>query len=325
MTRCFSPDTMEKTLLNFHRKGRLANMTGTIFNIQKFCINDGPGIRTTVFVKGCPLNCLWCHNPESKSARPELLFDPGKCIACGQCAALCEAGCHQFDHGVHLYDRERCAHCGKCAASCYTGALEAAGYEISVEDALAEVLKDVIFYQTSGGGLTISGGEPMAQFAFTHGLLSAAKAQGLHTCMETCGFAPRERYEAIAPLVDLFLFDYKLTDSRLHQRYTGVPNEPILENLRMLDQMGRETILRCPIIPTVNDTPDHLRGIAETANSLTNLREIHLEPYHPLGAGKAERLGKDYPLKDLTFPEQETVRQWIRTIEKDTQIPVKQA
>ena len=300
-------------------------MNGTIFNIQKFCINDGPGIRTTVFLKGCPLNCLWCHNPESKSTQPEIFFDAGKCIGCGQCVPVCPLGCHRFENGMHIYDRNRCVHCGKCVENCYTGALESAGYEISVEDALAEVMKDEIFYRNSGGGMTLSGGEPMAQFDFTYALLSAAKEKGLHTCMDTCGFAPKAHYEKIAPLVDIFLFDYKLTDPELHRQYTGVPNDTILANLRMLDQLGCATVLRCPIIPTVNDTPAHLQGIADTANALAHILEVNIEPYHPLGSGKAEKLGKDYALKDLTFPENETVEGWIRTVQEQTAVTVKKA
>lgn len=300
-------------------------MNGTIFNIQKFCINDGPGIRTTVFVKGCPLNCLWCHNPESKSTREELFFDAKKCIGCGQCIAACPMGCHEMTENGHLFYREKCVHCGRCTDRCYADALEKVGYTISVEDALAEVMKDEVFYRNSGGGLTVSGGEPMAQFDFTFSLMQAAKEKNLHTCMETCGFAPAEHYRKIAPLVDLFLFDYKLTDSAEHEKYTGVSNRVIQENLKMLDTMGAASVLRCPIIPTVNDTPDHLAGIAAMANSLEHIVEVNVEPYHPLGSGKSYMLGRDYPLNHLTFPEQETVEQWIQTIQKQTAVTVRKA
>lgn len=298
-------------------------MNGTIFNIQKFCINDGPGIRTTVFVKGCPLNCLWCHNPESKSTKVELFFDPRKCIGCGRCAVICGNGCHIISEGMHLYSRENCLSCGNCADGCVTEALEKVGYEISAEDALKEVMKDDIFYKNSGGGLTVSGGEPMAQFDFTYALLKAAKDKGLHTCMETCGFAPTERYEKIAPLVDIFLFDYKLTDSALHKKYTGVPNDKIRENLLRLDEMGASSVLRCPIIPTINDTKEHFQGIAAMANQLKHILEINIEPYHPLGSGKSDMLGKEYQLKDLTFPEEKTVESWISAIQEMTNVPVK--
>ncbi len=300
-------------------------MNGTIFNIQKFCINDGPGIRSTVFVKGCPLNCLWCHNPESKAAKPELFYDARKCIGCGRCAALCPNGCHSASELGHIFDRTNCISCGKCTADCYAGALETVGYQISVEDALAEVLKDEVFYQNSGGGMTVSGGEPMAQFEFTYALLAAAKAKGLHTCMETCGFAPAAHYQKIAPLVDIFLFDYKLTDSAAHKKYTGVPNETILENLRLLDALGAATVLRCPIIPTVNDNDAHLQGIAETANSLKNILEVNIEPYHPLGVQKSTMLDKEYALAQLTFPENKTVEEWIAAVQACTAVPVTKA
>ena len=298
--------------------------SGTIFNIQKFCINDGPGIRTTVFVKGCPLNCLWCHNPESKSRKREIFFDIRKCIYCRACEAACTMGCHEIGEN-HAYHRDACKACGVCTQACVTGALESVGYEISVEDALKEVMKDEIFYQTSGGGMTISGGEPMYQFDFAFELVKAAKEKGLHVCMETCGFAPAEHYRQIAPYVDIFLLDFKISDSVEHEHYTGVPNDLIHSNIRMLDEMGASIVLRCPIIPGINDTSDHFRGIAEMANSLKHIQGIDLEPYHPLGSGKSDMLGKEYKLADLGFPEKETVDGWIAEIQKQTQIVVKKA
>jgi pyruvate formate lyase activating enzyme len=186
-------------------------------------------------------------------------------------------------------------------------------------------MRDKVFYDTSGGGITLSGGEPMAQFDFTYELLSLAKKEGLHTCMETCGFALTDQYEKIAPLVDIFLFDYKETDSKLHREYTGVPNEPILHNLKVLDSLGARTILRCPIIPTCNDRDEHFEGIARIANELKNLLEINIEPYHPLGKGKCELLGRDYRLSDLGFPKDETVKEWMEKISSKTSVPVKKA
>jgi pyruvate formate lyase activating enzyme len=186
-------------------------------------------------------------------------------------------------------------------------------------------MRDKIFYETSGGGLTVSGGEPMAQFEFTYELLTLAKEKELHVCMETCGFAPSEKYEKIAPLVDIFLFDYKVTDPELHKKYTGADNELILKNLSLLDSLGAKTVLRCPIIPTCNDTEEHFLGIAKTANSLNNILEINVEPYHPLGKGKSEFLGKEYPLSDIGFPSEETVCEWINKIQSKTPIIVKKA
>ncbi len=300
-------------------------MNGTIFNIQKFCVNDGPGIRTTVFLKGCPLRCIWCHNPESKKTAPEMFYNDSKCVKCGRCAAECVRVCHGISERGHDYDRQECIVCGKCAEVCPTEALETAGYEITVEDALRDVLKDKVFYDNSGGGMTVSGGEPMLQFDFTLALMKSAKEAGLHTCMETCGYAPSERYLEIAPFVDIFLFDYKITDPEKHRECTGVTNELILSNLRMLDSIGAKTILRCPIIPTVNDTEEHLSTIAALANSLSNVLEINIEPYHPLGSGKSEMLGKEYALRDLGFPEEETVKGWIDRVAGETGVVVKKA
>ncbi len=299
--------------------------TLSLFNIQKFCINDGPGIRTTVFFKGCPLRCVWCHNPESKSVRQEIFYDTEKCIHCGRCVEVCEKGCHRIENGVHTFDRTTCVACGKCASVCMTEALEAVGKTSTTDEVLSEVMKDEAFYQNSGGGLTLSGGEPMLQYAGALELLQKAKKQGLHTCMETCGFADTEKYIEIAKFVDIFLFDYKLTDPVLHEKYTGVPNTKILENLKALDHQGAKIILRCPIIPTINDTEAHFKGIAATAEALTNILEIHIEPYHPLGSGKAARLGREYALESLSFPEKETVEEWIQTIQAQTRIPVKKA
>lgn len=298
---------------------------GTIFNIQKFSINDGPGIRTTVFMKGCPLDCIWCHNPESKSTKPELFFDARKCILCGACIALCEAGCHSFSGDVHSLSRTSCISCGGCAKVCVTNALELAGEEKTPEEVIAEVMKDKAFYDNSGGGITLSGGEPMAQMDFTLELLKLAKEKGLHTCMETCGYAREEDFKKVAPLVDIFLFDYKETLEEKHKEYTRVSNKLILSNLRMLDDMGSSIVLRCPIIPTLNDRPEHFDGIAQIANELRNIAEINIEPYHPLGKGKAEMLSKDYVLSELQFPEEDTVKEWIAYISSKTNIQVKKA
>lgn len=300
-------------------------VSGTVFNIQKFSINDGPGIRTTVFLKGCPLNCLWCHNPESKSIKPEIFYNFEKCIGCSKCVNICPNGCHIIENDKHIYNREKCIVCSECADNCFVESLEAVGENKTVDHVMTEVLKDKDFYENSGGGVTVSGGEPMLQFEFTYELLKSAKANGLHTCIETCGFAKAENLAKIAPLVDIFLFDYKETDPLKHKEFTGVSNESIIENLKMLDQMGCKTILRCPIIPSLNDREEHLNGIAELANALQNVIEINIEPYHPLGSSKAMFLDKEYPLKELTFPANETVEEWIKTISSKTKITVKKA
>ena len=297
---------------------------GNIVHIQKFCINDGPGIRTTVFLKGCPLNCLWCHNPESKAAFPEIAFYPEKCYACGQCAAVCPNGCHRIEDGMHLFERAGCIKCGQClTARC--GALEQIGKEASVSEVMDEVMKDKVFYDESGGGLTVSGGEPMLQFDFVNELFQTAKKKGLHTCMETSGYAKQEKVRQIARVTDLFLFDYKETSPERHRKFTGVSNEKILRNLSLLDALKTNIVLRCPIIPGCNDREEHFKGIAETANRFTSISEIQIEPYHPLGAAKSMQIGKTYDLPDIGFVEDSQVGEWIDMIAKNTNVPVGKA
>ena len=301
---------------------------GIVTNIQKFSIQDGPGIRTTVFLKGCPLRCLWCHNPEGLNPYPEIAFRPAQCILCGRCADVCPQGCHVFDPEnaamPHRFERENCIRCGRCAEEC-VGALEVMGKRMTVDEVLEKVLQDRVFYEHSGGGMTLSGGEPMFQFPFALALAQAAKEKGLHVCIETSGQAPAAAYAAILPSIDIFLWDYKETDPALHKKFTGHDNTRILDNLSRLANAGAHLILRCPIIPGCNDRAEHFAGIARTAQANPGVTEVHVEPYHPLGKSKAESLGRDYPLKDLTFPEDSTVEGWIAAIQAGTDKPVRRA
>ena len=262
-------------------------MEGTIFNIQRFSLYDGPGVRTVVFFKGCPLRCLWCHNPEGLSPKQQIRYNPDRCMGCGGCAEICN--CHKLEDHVHTYDREHCTACGKCTEACYSLALTRVGQTMTVEEVLETVLQDQAHYAVSGGGLTLSGGEPLLQWEFAEALLRKAKEHGIHTCLETSGFG--KGLEEIAPYTDLFLFDYKATGEEAHKRLCGVPQAPILENLSRLNDLGAKVILRCPLVPDQNGTDQHLRGIADTANRYSCILEVQLEPYHRLGISKAEQLG----------------------------------
>lgn len=271
---------------------------GVIFDIQRFCVSDGPGIRTTVFLKGCPLGCKWCHNPESRSPKTELAFYSEKCVGCGACAAVCPSGCHGFVGG-HTIDRAKCVVCGACAEACAHSALERVGREVGVSEVIEEVLRDRAFYAHSGGGMTISGGEPLFQPEFSLELLRSAKNEDLHCCVETSGFGDGAALEEMVRLVDLFLFDVKETDPDRHRVLVGRDNETILQNLRRVDRAGGKIVLRCPIIPGCNDRAAHYDAVAALANSLPGVTGVDLMPYHPLGISKAESLGKTYPLAEF--------------------------
>ena len=299
-------------------------MTGRVMKIQRFSTEDGPGIRTTVFLKGCPLRCLWCHNPESQSREPELFFDESRCTRCGRCAERCPNGCHTVSLEAHVYRRDLCTTCGKCLSP-LCDALEYSGKEMTPEEVLAEVLKDRDFYESSGGGLTLSGGEPFYSGEFTRECLRLAKAAGLHTVVETCGAVSEGILRETADYVDLYLFDVKGTDRELHKRLTGVDPTVIRENLRLLDGMGKQTVLRCPIVPGLNDGESELFGIAELAESLSSVTAVEIEPYHTLGAPKYARLGREYAIPDVKAPGGETVAEWIRTVSSHTRVPVRRA
>ena len=267
-------------------------MTGTIFNIQKFCLHDGDGIRTCVFLKGCPLRCIWCHNPESLEAAPCISFDKKKCTACGRCLSLCEA--RKMQDGCLQLKREKCTLCRKCVENCLQDANELVGREMSVEDVLQDVLKDKMFYDTSGGGLTVSGGEPSMQAAFTLELLRLAKQAGIGLAVETCGIGSREFYKSAADLGTTFLFDIKCMDAEQHKRLTGADNAHISENLQYLMSRNADLIIRLPMIPDCNDSDEDIAQLCSFLNKNKGLyRYAEIMPYHSLGTAKAEKLGKE--------------------------------
>lgn len=265
--------------------------TGKVFDIQRFSTHDGPGIRTTVFLKGCPLRCQWCHNPEGLSPEPVLAFTEHQCVHCGACVTACAQGVHTVAANSHGVDRTRCRTCGECVQVCPTRGLEIIGREMTVAEVLGEILRDEPFYKTSGGGMTLSGGEPLAQADFSLELLKAARGRDLHCAVETCGAVSPEVINRVRPWVDLFLFDLKETDPQKHVEFTGVKNDLILANLRALHDAGAAIILRLPLVPGLNERPDHLRAVEEIVHSLPNLKGTERMAYHPLGESKWARLG----------------------------------
>lgn len=266
---------------------------GIVFDIQRFSVHDGPGIRTLVFLKGCSLKCEWCANPESQAADPELFFDPARCIVCENCLTLCTHGA-VYKQGVRIvFDKERCFGCGTCAEKCYAEARVIKGRKMTVEAVVAEVLKDEAFYAASGGGVTLSGGEPLEQPGFSKCILKACKKLALHTAVETAGHVSWSGFERIIPFTDLFLFDIKHTDSVKLKEYTKADAARILKNLEKLVRRAKQLIARTPVIPGFNDSPEEIQKIARLVNRL-GITELHLLPYHRYGQSKYKLMGCKY-------------------------------
>lgn len=286
-------------------------MTGIVFDIQRFALHDGPGIRTTVFLKGCPLRCLWCHNPESQAFAPQVAFDAERCTTCELAARASTHGIESLDLRPDTAEFAPGATTGTFAEACPHGALTAIGRAMTVGEVVDEVLRDEAYYRRSGGGLTLSGGEPLAQPAFALALLQAAKAQGVHTCLDTSGAVAPERIAAAAEVTDLFLYDYKATDPDEHRRLTGVSNRLVLDNLDALYRQGARIVLRCPLVPGVNDTAEHLAGIAALGARYPRLEGVEIMPYHDLGRDKAARVGQAYALPGVPSADEPTKEAWL--------------
>ncbi|MEK6795741.1 MAG: glycyl-radical enzyme activating protein [Spirochaetota bacterium] len=282
-------------------------MEGIVFNIQRFSIHDGPGIRTTVFLKGCDLKCMWCHNPESISAQRELQYFPHKCIACGNCAKVCPVNAQRMEDGKHVFIRELCTRCGKCVEVCYAEALVMAGKCMTADEIMTEVMKDAPFYERSQGGVTFSGGEALVQREFVLELLKRSKAGGLHTVIDTAGNVPWATFESVLPYTDLFLYDVKIIDDEKHKQFTGVSNKRIRENLRKLGVMKTAVWIRIPTIPGVNDSREEMSAIADAIAGLSAVTRVELMPYHTIASGKYGSLGLTYPLSHLAAPTQEHI------------------
>jgi pyruvate formate lyase activating enzyme len=285
---------------------------GIVFDIKKFSLHDGPGIRTTVFLKGCGLRCWWCHNPESQYRKPELMLNPAFCIGCGACVAACEQGAIGDDL---VTDRDACTHCGACVSACCADARAMVGQVMTVDEVMALVMRDVAFYDESRGGVTFSGGEPLLQPAFLLALLKVGKAQGLHTTVDTCGYAPAETLEAVGPDTDLFLYDLKLMDDAQHRQVTGVSNALILDNLRALSARGSRVILRVPVVPGINDDAANIDQIGALAVSLPGIERVDILAYHRVGGDKYARLGRANPMPPAEPPSDEHMAAIKRTLE----------
>lgn len=289
---------------------------GLIFDIKKLAVHDGPGIRTTVFFKGCPLNCWWCHNPEAIHPDPELVWFEIKCIGCGECFAVCPQHVHEaLSDGTRAYHRERCLLCGKCVETCYAEALVMEGRKVTVEELMTELRKDIPFYENSGGGITLSGGEPLFQHEFVLSLLKQCKAEGLHTVLDTSGQASWEVFSEILPYVDLVLYDIKHMDDEMHRIHTGASNVLVLENLKKVGRSGAPIEIRMPIVPGINDAEEEILLAARFLTGIRSIRRVQLLPYHKLGQSKYRRLGKEYKLPEQKPPgrdQMEEIAAWIR-------------
>lgn len=289
-------------------------MTGTIFEIKRFAVHDGDGIRTTVFLKGCSLKCVWCHNPEGIGYKPQLSYLRNKCIGCGECVSVCPAGAHKMENSGHIYDRSACISCGKCEEVCLGEALKLYGRRYTVEELMPKLLEDRDFYASSGGGVTLSGGECLMQADFCAELLRELKKEGINTAVDTCGQVSREAIDKVIPYTDIFLYDFKAYDPAIHQKCTGHTNELILDNLRYIDECGKKIEIRIPYVPEYNS--DEIAKIGEFLGTLKNLTKVRVLAYHNYAGSKYESLDMENTLPDVELPSKEAIAAAEAVIER---------
>lgn len=275
---------------------------GIVFDIKKFALHDGPGIRTTVFLKGCPMRCDWCHNPESQSFKMELMVRRSRCIRCGSCTVLCEFEALKLAKDGPRVNLLKCKVCGECADVCNAEALQLIGRETTAEEVMNEVLKDEPFYKESGGGVTFSGGEPLGQPKFLLELLKASKRKGLHTTVDTCGCAKWKDIERIASYTDLFLYDIKLMDPKRHHKHTGMSNKLVVENLKKLSGSGASIVVRLAIIPGINDDEKNIEETGKFVAKLKGVERIDILPYHAMAADKYANLQRNEKMAAVKPP-----------------------
>ena len=288
---------------------------GLVFSIQRYSTEDGPGIRTTVFMKGCPLRCLWCHNPEGQEFPPQIAFNDSRCIGCKGCVDACPQGAINFTSDGSRTDRGKCQNCGKCAEVCPTGARELIGKYMTAEEVFSEVERDALFYRNSGGGVTVGGGEPTMQPGFLVGFLRKCHERGIHTALDTSGYVEWKEMEEILKHVDLVLYDIKQIDPAKHAEYTGVSNELILENARRISGKGIPMIIRVPVIPGYTDGEDSIRDIMKFACILDSVAKVDLLPFHRLGEPKYRKLGRNYVFEGTQPPTDAHMQELKRIVE----------